>query len=108
MKASHMPGAVSAIFDDENVVSHGGLVPVMELAQAAGLSVLAQQVRLGPSPGRRAAGANPAAKIPTIVAAMAAGADCIDDIAVLRHGGLPRLFEGARAPSTCGTFLRHM
>ena len=37
---------------------------------------------------------------------MVCGADSIDDMDLLRHGGMPRLFEHLRAPSTLGTFLR--
>jgi len=37
---------------------------------------------------------------------MVAGADSIDDMGLLRHGGMDRLFAGVRAPSTLGTFLR--
>src|SRR4051812_39195675 len=37
---------------------------------------------------------------------MLAGADCIDDLDLLRHGAMGRLFTGVRAPSTLGTFLR--
>jgi hypothetical protein len=37
---------------------------------------------------------------------MAEGADSIDDMDVLRHGAMPDLFEGIRAPSTLGSFLR--
>ena len=37
---------------------------------------------------------------------MVAGADCIEDMDLLRHGGMDRLFAGVRAPSTLGTFLR--
>ncbi|BAK36090.1 hypothetical protein MLP_30760 [Microlunatus phosphovorus NM-1] len=37
---------------------------------------------------------------------MVAGADSIDDPSVLRHGGMPRLFGGIRAPPTIGTLLR--
>ncbi|MBW8706605.1 hypothetical protein MBT84_43975 [Streptomyces sp. MBT84] len=37
---------------------------------------------------------------------MVAAADSIDDLNVLHHGGLPRLFGGVRTPSTLGTFLR--
>ena len=37
---------------------------------------------------------------------MVAGADSIDDMDVLRHGGMGRLFTGVRAPSTLGMFLR--
>ena len=37
---------------------------------------------------------------------MIAGADSIDDMDVLRHGAMPALFGGIRAPSTLGSFLR--
>jgi hypothetical protein len=49
---------------------------------------------------------NAALKVPAIVAGMAAGADSIDDLDLLRHAGMPRLFAGVRAPSTLGSFLR--
>jgi hypothetical protein len=37
---------------------------------------------------------------------MVAGADSIDDMALLRHGAMGRLFERTYAPSTLGSFLR--
>jgi hypothetical protein len=37
---------------------------------------------------------------------MAAGADRIDDLDVIHHGGMARLFTGVYAPSTLGSFLR--
>jgi hypothetical protein len=37
---------------------------------------------------------------------MVAGADSIDDMALLRHGGMKRLFAACYAPSTLGSFLR--
>jgi hypothetical protein len=37
---------------------------------------------------------------------MAAGADSIDDMDLLRHGAMPELFNGVRVPSTLGSFLR--
>jgi hypothetical protein len=46
------------------------------------------------------------AKVLALVAGMVCGADCIDDIDLLRHGGMGRLFTRVRAPSTLGTFLR--
>ncbi len=52
------------------------------------------------------AAANAGAKIASIVAGMVAGGDSIDDLGVIRHGALPGLFDGIRAPSTLGTFLR--
>ena len=41
-----------------------------------------------------------------MVAGMIAGADSIDDLDVLRHGGMAKVLTGVRAPSTVGTFLR--
>ena len=37
---------------------------------------------------------------------MAAGADSVDDMDVLRHGAMSTLFGGVRAPSTLGSHLR--
>ena len=51
-------------------------------------------------------GANPAAKVATIVAGMRAGANSIDDLNIARHGGMPSLFTGVYAPSTLGSFMR--
>jgi hypothetical protein len=56
---------------------------------------------------RVASGAvNPVGKLTSIIAAMGCGADCIDDIDVLRAGGTPRVFSEVYAPSTLGIFLR--
>jgi hypothetical protein len=96
---------VSATFDEPNLVSCAGLVPVLRLAQRAGLHAAAQQrVRLAACVGSVAA--NAGAKITSVVAGMVAGADSIDDLEVIRHGALPGIFGGIRAPSTLGTFLR--
>ena len=99
MRVSH---GYTAVFDDPNLVSCAGLAPVLELAERAGLQDLAaERVRIS-----RAGGARPELKVPSLVAGMIAGADSIDDMALLRHGAMDRLFDGARAPSTLGTFLR--
>ena len=37
---------------------------------------------------------------------MCAGADSIDDVDVVRAGGMKTLFDGVYAPSTIGTLLR--
>jgi hypothetical protein len=37
---------------------------------------------------------------------MTRGADSIDDLDLLRHGEMDKLFDGIRAPSTLGSFLR--
>ena len=99
MRVSH---GYTAVYDDPNLVSCAGLAPVLELAERAGLQDLAaERVRIS-----RAGGARPELKVPSLVAGMIAGADSIDDMALLRHGAMSRLFDGVRAPSTLGTFLR--
>lgn len=42
MQIKHAPAAVSAVFDDPNLVSAAGLVPVLGLARAAEQDQLAQ------------------------------------------------------------------
>ncbi len=102
MKLSHVDPVRSARFDDPNLVSFGGLVPAMALAGRAGLEQLADR-RLSLSGG---SGVAAGAKVGCLVAGMVAGADSITDMGLLRHGSMPRLFDGVRAPSTLGTFLR--
>jgi hypothetical protein len=98
----HSLAKIQATFDDPNLVSRAGLVPVMALAQRAGLAALAgEHVR----PARRC-GVNAHLKVGCLVAGMIAGADSIDDLGLLRHGAMPALFGGVRAPSTLGSFLR--
>src|SRR5262245_52189054 len=91
-----------ASFDDPNLVSCAGLVPVMGLAESCDLhGIVAERLYL---PGDK--GANAAGKVATIVAGMVTGADSIDDLDVVRHGGMPIVFGGVYAPSTLGEFLR--
>ena len=93
---------VSAAFDDPNLVSCAGLIPVMTLAERAGLhDLVATHLRV---PG--SAGSNPGVKVAALVAGMLAGADSIEDMDLLRHGAMGRVFTPGRAPSTLGTFLR--
>jgi hypothetical protein len=94
------------IFDDENLVSCAGLVPVMALAERAGLSELITAKVSIKTTRVKSAAANPAGKLTSIVAGMAAGADCIDDLDVIRSGGMPGLFGGVYACSTLGQLLR--
>ena len=99
MRVSHK---VTAVFDDPNLISVGGLAPVMALAERAGLHELVTEHVTVPG----SAGANAAVKVPAVVAGMVTGADSISDLDLLRHGGMGRLFDGLRAPTTLGTFLR--
>lgn len=102
MRLLHTLARTRASFDDPNLVSHAGLVPLAALAERAGLHDLAAaHVRPGGD-----CGANAGLKIACLAAGMAAGADSIDDMDLLRHGAMDRLFGGVRAPSTLGSFLR--
>jgi hypothetical protein len=76
-----------ASFDDPNLVSRAGLVPLLALAQKAGLADLAgaQVSTRGPC------GVNADLKVACLVAGMAAGADSIDDLYVLRYGAMDEL-----------------
>jgi Transposase DDE domain group 1 len=91
-----------AKFDDPSLVSSAGLVPGMALAASAGLRELADE-RLSVPTDK---GANAGLKVASLVAGMVAGADSIDDMALLRHGGMGRVVDRAYAPSTLGSFLR--
>ena len=102
MQLSHDPAKVSAVFDEANLVSCAGLAPVVALAARAGLEDLV--ARTVTVPGKN--GANASVKVAALVAGMVAGADCIDDMDLLRHGAMPRLFTGLRAATTLGAFLR--
>jgi len=87
------------LFDDPNLVSSAGLAPVLRLAEVAGLHrLLADRVTVSAP--------NAAVKSACVVAGMLAGADSIEDLDLLRHGGMGRLFTGLRAPSTLGSYLR--
>jgi hypothetical protein len=102
MRLSHGVAVQSARFDDPSLVSCAGLVPAVALARRGGLAELADRQLSVPGGAGAAAGA----KVTNVVAGMVAGADCIADLGLLRHGGIGRLFAEVRAPSTLGTFLR--
>lgn len=102
MRLSHTLGRTSVAFDDPNLVSSGGLVPVLALAESAGLRDLADQHLTVPTDK----GANAGLKVASLVGGMVCGADSIEDMALLRHGGMGRVFARAYAPSTLGSFLR--
>jgi hypothetical protein len=102
MQLSHTWKSTSAVFDDPNLVGSAGLVPVMRLAVRAGLGELSDRLLSVPTDK----GANAGVKVSSLVAGMVVGADSIDDLAVLRHGGMGKLFSRIYAPSTLGSFLR--
>ena len=84
-------------------MSCAGLAPTMALAQRAGLADLVAGTLTLKAEG----GVNAHLKVPALVAGMVAGGDSIDDMDLLRHGGMGRVFTAGRAPSMLGTFLAH-
>ena len=72
------------------------------MAERAGLQrLVGEHVELA-KPGGISSNLN----ILSLVAGMIAGADSIDDMALLRHGAMKRLFTAGRTPSTLGTVVR--
>ena len=101
MRASHDLSRVSTGFDETNLVPNAGLLPAAALAQRIDLAGLVdRRLHLARH------GANNGAKALTVIGSMLAGGDSIDDTAVLRAGAASDLFDGTRAPSTIGSWLR--
>jgi hypothetical protein len=98
MRLSHTNPVRSAVFDEPNLVSCAGLVPVLAVADLAGLPEL---VSVLGGPGHAAG-----LKVAALVAGMVAGADSITDMDLLRHCGMGRLLEGTGHHRRWGTFLR--
>ncbi|MET4145390.1 hypothetical protein ABIB45_002302 [Arthrobacter sp. UYCo732] len=69
MQVLHKPSAVSVSFDEPNLVSTAGLLPVMTLARDAGLHELAEDWLAAPTDK----GANAGLKVASLVAGMVAG-----------------------------------
>jgi len=102
MRLSPARRALSVRLDDPNLVPCAGLAAVLALGVRCVLAgPVADLVRITVN-----GGANAAAKVLALVAGMAAGADCIEDMDLLRPGGMGRLFAEVRAPVHAGAFLR--
>jgi hypothetical protein len=103
-EASVRPDSVGVEFDDERLIANAGLVLMATLSRRLGIeSLVDKMVRLG----ERAGAAHPGRKVLTLIHAIVAGADSIDDTDVLRAGATEALLgHKAMAPSTLGTFLR--
>ncbi len=74
----------------------------MQLAAEVGLADLAAGLLTVPTDK----GTNAGGKYSALVCGMVAGADSVDDMALLRRGAMNTLFDRTYAPSTLGSFLR--
>ena len=92
MQLSHTAGRMSALFDEPNLIGSAGLVPAIALTGRIGLAELADRLLTVPG-AKDCAGV----KVTSVLAGMLAGADSIDDLDLLRHGAMGKLFGGARA-----------
>lgn len=90
MRASHNLARVSATFDHDGLVPHGGLVVAGALTQKFGAAELVD----GHVTATRAGAVNASAKALPVIGSALAGGDCIDDVAALSAGATRRLFDG--------------
>jgi hypothetical protein len=89
--------------DDENGVSDAGLLVAATLGQRLGLDALLREHLTVPG----SVGANPDRKCLTVIHALLAGGDCIEDVNALRAGSTGAVLgHRVAASSTVGTFLR--
>jgi Transposase DDE domain group 1 len=105
MPSSHVVlDQVDIAFDDERAVAGAGLLLPATLAERLGIQQATDQlVDLGDRPGA----AQPGRKLLTLVQALVAGGDCIDDVELLRCGSTGSVLgHRVMAASTVGTFLR--
>src|SRR5262245_17460547 len=92
VQVSHRFAPTSVVFDDDHLVSCAGLIPVMTLAAQSGLPQLLADMIDIPAPRIKSGSANPAPKLATLIAGMCVGDDCIDDVDLVRAGGVKTLF----------------
>ena len=102
MQVSHTFGPDSAVFDVDNLMSCEGLVPVMAVAEQAGLTRLLDNKIHIESTRVKSGAANPAPKLATLIAGMCAGADYIDDVDLVRAGGMKTPLRPGVCPLHCG------
>src|SRR5829696_1505705 len=107
VRVSHRFTAGSARFDEDNLVSDAGLVPLLGLAEQTGLAeIIAEKVSIKTSRIKSGA-ANPVPKLLTVIAGMCAGADSIDDLTCCARVGCRSCSTGStRLPPSgrcCGS-----
>ena len=105
MQVSHTPHHLDIAFDDSSLVAHAGLALSSQLAARLEVrKLIRERLHLGHGiPGA----AHADLKAMTLISALLAGAECIDDVDLLRSGATASVIgQWVAAPSTIGTFLR--
>jgi Transposase DDE domain group 1 len=105
MQSSHVvPDQVDVTFDDPRAVAYAGLLLPATLAERLGIEQATDQLV---DLGDRTGAGRPSRKLLTLVHAMVAGGDCIDDVELLRCGSTQAVLgHQVMAASTVGTWLR--
>ena len=104
MASSHTLDQLDTCFDDTHAIANAGLLLPATLAERLGIERAADTLI---DLGERAGAHRPGRKLLTLVHAMLAGGDCIDDADLLRCGQTASVLgHRVMAPSTLGTFLR--
>jgi Transposase DDE domain group 1 len=104
MGSSHTLDQLDTCFDDTHAIANAGLLLPATLAERLGIEQAADALI---DLGERAGAHRPGRKLLTLVHAMLAGGDCIDDADLLRFGQTASVLgHRVMAPSTLGTFLR--
>ncbi|HEX5881072.1 MAG TPA: transposase [Actinomycetota bacterium] len=95
---------VDITFDVPRAIAHAGLLLPATLAERLGIEETTDQLV---DLGDRTGAARPGRKLLTLVHAMVAGGDCIDDVELLRCGSTGSILgHRVMAASTVGTWLR--
>jgi hypothetical protein len=105
MRSSHVVlDQVDITFDVPRAIAHAGLLLPATLAERLGIEETTDQLV---DLGDRTGAARPGRKLLTLVYAMVAGGDCIDDVELLRCGSTGSILgHRVMAASTVGTWLR--
>jgi hypothetical protein len=105
MRSSHVVlDQVDITFDVPRAIAHAGLLLPATLAERLGIEETTDQLV---DLGDRTGAARPGRKLLTLVHAMVAGGDCIDDVELLRCGSTGSILgHRVMAASTVGTWLR--
>ena len=105
MSINRTARAFSVSTTDRNLTAHGGAVLIRATAHAVGLGIaIAAHLRLK----KRARGLSEAESILAMTEAVALGASCLDDLAIVRADRAQEELRGfaVPAPQTAGSFLK--
>src|SRR4051794_41440488 len=104
MRLSHGSPALSATFDDPNLVSVGGLIPVVALAQSCRLGdLVAEKLTL-----KATGGGDQPEQAAAHVGGNAARAGPLHPVELLGHAGAERVFARIPGPAPVGPVLRRL